>query len=244
MHKQTVKHFCIFVLITGDDDGGFGGFGGFGGDQQEEANQQEQGKDASVSQTNLSIKQSSSGTTISEPSESSLIDKAETIELSPLEQQLQKANEMKIIYERDRLLAKVELSMKMFDEEVHALHHHKQNLEMALKQCDVRHVTQYEELLLLKEFEKREELLAGKVDTKLAEKTEMQGKVVACEKRVQVKLREIEKLVEKEKQLHSSFTTSLGENNKFVEFLTKVFKKKIKRVKKKEQKAEGEMEVT
>ena len=110
---------------------------------------------------------------------------------------------------------------------------------MALKQCDVRHVTQYQELLLLKEFEKREEILAGKVNAKMSEKSEMQGKVAVCEKRLSGKQRDIEKLVEKEKQLHGTFAASLGENNKFAEFLTKVFKKKIKRTKKKEQLEEG-----
>ena len=53
---------------------------------------------------------------------------------------------------------------------------------------------------------------------------------------VQLKLdnkkKDIEKLQDKEKTLHATFTTSLGENNKFADFLAKVFKKKIKRSKK------------
>ena len=40
-----------------------------------------------------------------------------------------------------------------------------------------RHVTQYEELLLLKEFEKRETVFAGKVAAKQTEKTDMMSKV-------------------------------------------------------------------
>ena len=42
----------------------------------------------------------------------------------------------------------------------------------------------------------------------------------------------MEELKENEKLLYDSFTEQLGENNKFADFLTKVFKKKIKRVKK------------
>jgi uncharacterized coiled-coil protein SlyX len=42
----------------------------------------------------------------------------------------------------------------------------------------------------------------------------------------------MEELQENEKLLYESFTDQLGENNKFADFLTKVFKKKIKRVKK------------
>ena len=44
---------------------------------------------------------------------------------------------------------------------------------------------------------------------------------------------------EKEKVLHATFISSLGENNKFAEFLTKVFKKKIKRSKKTTQGGDG-----
>lgn len=51
---------------------------------------------------------------------------------------------------------------------------------------------------------------------------------------MEVKKRGINKLQGKEKTIAAAFQTSLGENNKFEEFLTRVFKKKIKRVKKKE----------
>ena len=43
-----------------------------------------------------------------------------------------------------------------------------------------------------------------------------------------------QKLQEKERGLHMTFVTSLGESNKFADYLTKVFKKRIKRQKKKE----------
>lgn len=51
---------------------------------------------------------------------------------------------------------------------------------------------------------------------------------------MEVKKRGINKLEGKEKTIAAAFQNSLGENNKFEEFLTRVFKKKIKRVKKKE----------
>ena len=50
---------------------------------------------------------------------------------------------------------------------------------------------------------------------------------------------EIERLEEKQKNLLEEFKSNLGENNKWEEFLTKVFKKKIKRAKKKERTGEG-----
>ena len=49
----------------------------------------------------------------------------------------------------------------------------------------------------------------------------------------------IEKLQEKERSLHMTFVTSLGESNKFADYLTKVFKKRIKRQKKKKEEKGG-----
>ena len=51
--------------------------------------------------------------------------------------------------------------------------------------------------------------------------------------KLEAKRRDIERLTDREKALYASFTMSLGENNKFADFLNKVFKKKIKRAKKK-----------
>lgn len=52
---------------------------------------------------------------------------------------------------------------------------------------------------------------------------------------LETKKQEIDKLLEQEKALYTTFSTAMGENNKFENFLTKVFKKKIKRAKKKPQ---------
>ena len=49
-------------------------------------------------------------------------------------------------------------------------------------------------------------------------------------------------LVEQEKTLDHTFTESVGENNKFKEFLMKVYQKKIKRAKMKTKEDTGEIE--
>ena len=46
-----------------------------------------------------------------------------------------------------------------------------------MKNADLRQVTLFEELVLLKEYEKREDVLAEKVSNKQQEKLEMQAKV-------------------------------------------------------------------
>ena len=61
---------------------------------------------------------------------------------------------------------------------------------------------------------------------------------------METKRLEIERLEERQKNLLEEFKAGLGENNKWEEFLTKVFKKKIKRAKKKEQTGDGELNAT
>ena len=65
------------------------------------------------------------------------------------------------------------------------------------------------------------------------------SQVAECQLKLDGKRKDIDRLNEKEKALYANFQASLGENNKFAEFLTKVFKKKIKRAKKKAQTEEG-----
>ena len=57
--------------------------------------------------------------------------------------------------------------------------------------------------------------------------------------KLEIKKEEIEKLQEQEKSLLSAFTSMIGENNKFEGFLTRVFKKKIKRAKNKDESRDG-----
>uniref|UniRef100_A0A4W3IEQ6 Cilia and flagella associated protein 44 n=2 Tax=Callorhinchus milii TaxID=7868 RepID=A0A4W3IEQ6_CALMI len=103
-----------------------------------------------------------------------------------------------------------------------------------MKMADLLHVTLFEEVLLLKEFEKRENVLQERVNQRINDRLETQMKAEECLLQLEAKKRDITKLHEKEKALYMTFQLSLGENNKHIEFLTKVFKKKIKRAKKKE----------
>ena len=57
--------------------------------------------------------------------------------------------------------------------------------------------------------------------------------------KLEIKKEEIEKLQEQEKSLHSTFSSMIGESNKFEGFLTRVFKKKIKRAKKNAESRDG-----
>ncbi|XP_071842731.1 cilia- and flagella-associated protein 44-like isoform X2 [Apostichopus japonicus] len=222
--------------ITGQGGGGFGGgFGGFGGggggtaDKKEQANAATPASGRVRSRLSLRSAQATMSPSVSRTSGN----------LSTLEQQLAAAEDIRLIYRQDKMLQQINDLIANFDAELRMLRHSKFNLDIDLKNSDLRKVTLFEELQLLKEFEKRENVLAEKVEAKIKEKTDMYLKVVEIQQKHDGKRKDIDRLSEKEKALYATFQASLGENNKFAEFLNKVFKKKIKRAKKKAQNEEG-----
>lgn len=84
-----------------------------------------------------------------------------------------------------------------------------------------RHITQFEELQLLKEFEKREMGLTSRYSSKKKEKQEMEEKIDEAEHTLEEKDAQLAKLQEQEKALEASFVEAVGEN-KFKDFLLKV----------------------
>lgn len=59
--------------------------------------------------------------------------------------------------------------MCQFDAELRLLHHQKLHLDWQLKLADLRQLTLYQELLLLKDFEKREDSLQEKLEGRVGE---------------------------------------------------------------------------
>ncbi|XP_056155837.1 cilia- and flagella-associated protein 44 [Lampris incognitus] len=167
---------------------------------------------------------------------------SEGVGLSELEEEVRRMEEMRLIYEQDSLLEQMESAVWRFDAELRLLHHEKLDLDCQMKQADLRHVTLFQELLLLREFEKRENALQERLNACMEEESIAASKLEEHNVQLEMKCREVAKLQDREKAVTAAFQASLGENNKFVDFLTKVFKKRIKRVKKKEEIREEEEE--
>lgn len=86
-----------------------------------------------------------------------------------------------------------------------------------------------QELALLKEFEKKDTSLAKRLESKHNEKGELVSRVAECQEKLTQKKMEIERLLDRDRQIMAEFASALGENNKFYDALLKIFKKKIKR---------------
>ncbi|KAM9320405.1 cilia- and flagella-associated protein 44 [Gastrophryne carolinensis] len=209
------------------EESGFGGFGAFGGNQQ-----------APVTQT--PSRPSTSSTVASYRTPSARNHQAEEAELSELEKEMIQIEETKNLYMQENIIRQISDLVTSFDAELRLLRHKKVQLDVQMKMGDLRHITLFEELLMLKEFEKREDVLQEKVTDRISELEEMKRKSEDYLQQLEAKRKEMAKLQERERSLHATFLASLGDNNRFATFLTKVFRKKIKRTKKKE--ATGDQE--
>ncbi|XP_040606721.1 cilia- and flagella-associated protein 44 isoform X2 [Mesocricetus auratus] len=158
----------------------------------------------------------------------------EKAEPSDVELEIMKRDEVKHLYMQQYLCSRIKELTVTFDAELHLLRHRKLKLDTKMKLSDLHHVTLFQEMLLLKNFEKQENILQESVNSLDKEEQDMQWKINETLKEMEEKKNEITKLQEQEKALYAGFQSALGENNKFANFLMKVLKKKIKRAKKKE----------
>ncbi|XP_021120846.1 cilia- and flagella-associated protein 44 [Heterocephalus glaber] len=158
----------------------------------------------------------------------------EKAEPTDVELEIMKRDEVKHLYMQQYLTNRIKELMVTFDAELRLLRHQKLKLDTQMKLSDLHHVTLFQEILLLKNFEKQENILQERVNSLDKEEQDMQWKINDTLKEMEEKKNEITKLQEQEKALYAGFQTALGENNKFANFLMKVLKKKIKRAKKRE----------
>nr|XP_061836799.1 cilia- and flagella-associated protein 44-like isoform X1 [Nerophis lumbriciformis] len=149
-------------------------------------------------------------------------------------EELRKMDQDSLLNMRDTLLWHMESSVHQFDKEHLMCLKKVQMLDWKLKLGNLRQLTLYQELLLLKEVDKSERILQDKLNTRLKEENNLRSKLEEYREELEQKRKDIAKVQEKEKCLTTAFQTALGDDNNFEEYLTKVFKKKIKRTKKKD----------
>ncbi|XP_076438307.1 cilia- and flagella-associated protein 44-like isoform X2 [Babylonia areolata] len=229
--RQEMVDQAAAAKKGGADTSGFGGgFGGGGGGGAPD-------KQAAAGQKQTSFMSTRAPSRQEETKEETELEEEEE-QLSPLEQEIQETEQIRLEYEQSRLISRIEEMVKTFDAELRLLRDEKFKLDIVMKNADLRQVTLFEELVLLKEYEKSEDVLADKVSSKQQEKLDMHNKILEVQSRLETKRKDIEKLQERERGVNQQFLSTVGDN-KFADYLTKVFRKKIKRTKKKTTEGEG-----
>jgi hypothetical protein len=120
-----------------------------------------------------------------------------------------------------------------FDKAIGQLANERILLSGDVKFAEIKLQVLFREWLLLKEFEQTDNKLAEKVNAKKAEKNEIEAKIDEYKEKLNSKKIEIEQVIQREKEIHEEYRKAVGENSKIEEYLSKVFKRKIKRSKKK-----------
>ncbi|XP_077352720.1 cilia- and flagella-associated protein 44-like isoform X2 [Festucalex cinctus] len=156
--------------------------------------------------------------------------------------QLSKEKESKLLDMQDSLLEKMESMVTQFDKEHMMCLQKALMLDWRLKLGNLRQLTLNQELLLLKEVDQSEKILQEKLDTRVKEENNVMYKLEECKEALELKYKAITKVKEKEKAVTKAFQASLGDDKTFEEYLTKVFKRKIKRTKKEHSGEEEEEE--
>lgn len=147
-------------------------------------------------------------------------------------QQITKAKEISLQFEQNQIVKSISDKIRLFDAELKVLRHEKAKLSIFMKHADLRHVTIFEEFMLLRDFEKTENSLEQKLIKRKEEHLDVQLKLNDCQAKIDSKRKDIEKLDESQKKLFENFHQMVHDETKFADYLSKVYKKKIKRKKK------------
>ncbi len=111
-------------------------------------------------------------------------------------------------HERRTLLLKIEKTLTTFDQAVGDLRQEKFRLDADLKSTDLKLLTYYQELLLLKQFEGTENALSAKLTKTKVDKSAVVADIVDCQEKLQGRLAEITAWQERDKNLFNDFSTS------------------------------------
>ncbi len=152
------------------------------------------------------------------------------------------AKNIRLSFEKKKLLNHIRDKIEVFEAELRCLRHEKNRISVLMKNASLRNVTIYEEFMLLRDFEKTENDLEKKLSVKKDEHVEIQAKVNELQSKIEHKKKDVDKIDENIKQLFQSFTQLIHDEVKYSEFLTKVYKRKIKRRKKSDGEEEDESE--
>lgn len=209
--------------------GGFGGLGGGGGDKAdedaEESESEDEDEDTGVDAAGASADGNNS-------------EEAAQVTESPwaLFSSIDARCKLKLRCEKVGLFEDINAMIAEFDSKVLALLHAKRDTEVKIKYAEHNHIMYYRELVHLKVFDQREKVIEDDREAKLNELNGCVSASTDTEKRHVGKKKLIAQLKADEKEVNREFQDEVNDN-KFEKFLSKVYKKKIK---KKKVLAEGE----
>ncbi|XP_046415054.1 cilia- and flagella-associated protein 44 [Neodiprion fabricii] len=146
---------------------------------------------------------------------------------TPWERELKRSRVARQIYEQDCILEHIQESYEELDKSLDELERERLQIVTDSVYMELFILTLHQELIVLKDFEAMEDMLTEKVTEKINERVTAKMKIQMMTSRIDQKNKEIVKLHARIKELVSEFMSMISEN-KFHDFLKRIFRKKYK----------------
>jgi WD40 repeat protein len=139
----------------------------------------------------------------------------------------------RLIYEKQSIENKITEYISTYDQNIEDLRHDRHVLISNLKLSELKLLTYLQEYFLLLTFEEKDNYLKNKYLKYKTEKNEINLQLFEIQNKLDGKLEDLNIVTEKNNLLFQQYLNLIpgGENNQFFEILTKIYRKKIKRIK-------------
>lgn len=131
------------------------------------------------------------------------------------------------LYQQNELIKEMKGLIRFYDAKIANIMAEKHEMLIRAVFLDIHVLALHQELLVLTKFEANEDKLSNAVNTNLLECMMSQDVITKIENKIETHKAAIDVLLEKEKQIQNQFYSSIADN-KFSDFLRRIFKKKYK----------------
>lgn len=146
---------------------------------------------------------------------------------SPWEGEIRMCRLNRKLFQQDAIIIEMEEAIDAFDKALEQLFTESVNVVLKANVIDLHILSLHHELIILKEFESVENQLSTKVNQTLQHLIDMEQGIVDLQHLLEDHKTTVVDLQSKEKDIQDQFLTVV-QNNKFFDFLRKIFRKKYK----------------
>ncbi|XP_053686558.1 cilia- and flagella-associated protein 44 [Sabethes cyaneus] len=131
------------------------------------------------------------------------------------------------LFKQDKIIAKITDRVNDFDRQIEQLAENRIQVEVDAKYLEIHQLTLYQELWILKDFEKIEQKMINSVEELTIERNGLQKDMIAANYSIEQTKQEMDMIRKEQKVVIQEFTANCSDNS-FAVFLKRIFKKKYR----------------
>lgn len=160
---------------------------------------------------------------------------------SELDDEYKQIAKIELQYEKDQVRGEIDTLINDFDDEIREMQKEKYRLESDLKNADLKLILLFEELILLKSMEDRDQDLSAQLKECRDAKVEIMRSIGEIKKKLNVKQNEINAIKQQQEQLYAKFHDCIKPQDVKYDLLRGYFERVVKK-KRKQEKVEKDAE--